>query len=1232
MKSKGFGILFVCLALIFAPAMLAQNVQNNGTIQGTVVDAGGAAVVGASVTVVSDDVGTTRAATSNAEGFYAFTELSPGRYHVVVKKDGFKTENQSGIELHIGSTVVVGVKLTVGAVVETLTVEASAIQVNTTDGTLGVITEGQTVRELPLNGLNFIGLTLLVPGASTQDGFNTSAKGLEGGTDISFSGGQRTGNLFTVDGSPINDTGSQRTIFIYPALDSIDEFKIATNSYGPEYGQSGGAQVNIVTKRGTNDLHGSLFYYGRNDALNANGYFNKNTSPELQRPPLRRNDFGFSAGGPIKKNKLFFFTSEEWNRQIEGSLHAGKTPTAAELAGDFTGAPVPGFAGNHRSDCYFNPNLPSAGIIDFPVVDPANGQPLTNINSTVEGPSPAGTAIIRQYPAANVAPTATNPCPGTNYKQVLNTPLYYYQTNARVDYVLDKSTTIFAKYTRDWWDQHTPSLAGAEWGESGLPAVDSQWTQPSNLATIRVSRVLGSSSINDFQFSYSGNHINITPGGTQPGLTQQIYASLNPTYGLAGKTAGKNLTSPLFWGPGGYSTLWNIAPFDNREDRYTWTDDYSKVVGTHQVRLGVLIAHNLKDQANNGDFNEAPIFWGPSGTCPPTNLNCGTSGFQFPFNNTGNGIASILLKGTLFGGSESSALKNAATRYQDFEWYVSDTWKATRRLAFNYGFRWSVLAQPYLSDNTYGLFVPSLFNVNLTGSKSCDGILLAPSKTNPCAAIGAGGSSVSNYRGIVANQYHNVAPRLGVAYDLFGDGKTSLRAGVGQFYIRYQLDPIYIAGAQNSPFVANTSGTRNLDGNFTPASGFGTPSFARSPTTDIPNTWQWNATIEREIMKNSTLEISYVGTRGIHLQSYQDLAQVTPNCTGPGVNTAGLNIPAGDTCRQFYYIDSSNNPNGRQRFLPYQSFFGQNASLNSGNFDGSSAYHSLQTLFRGKFGHGSTYQATYTWSKLLGYQGINGLNGAGFSDNSNPRLDYGPAGFDRRHIFTGSAVYLLPVLKNQNSIVRNTIGGWELAPIVTFETGTPITPGIGGPDLSGTSTNLDRPNRVAGQPCSIHVPGLKEQLLNPNAFTLNGFVLGTNGTAGLADCYGPGVNNWDLGLHKDFKITERIGAQFRFEFFNFFNKTEFQGVNGGLGPSQLCYQDINGAPINATYNNASITNTGDTCFLSGRPFGESNLPNNAYKVVAGPGGVSQTLLSSTFGQATFTRPARQIQYALRFTF
>jgi carboxypeptidase family protein len=1307
MKSTALWVVLVCFVLILVPAVVAQ--ETNGTVQGTVADAGGAVVAGADVTVVNDSTAYTRTTTSGTDGSYSFAQLPPGHYHVKVTKQGFKTETQQDVELHAASTVVLNVKLTVGSVSESLTVEANPIAVETTTATLGNITEGAQVRELPLNGLNFIGLTLLLPGASTQDGFNASTKGVLGGSDISFSGGQRTGNVFTQDGVPDNDMGSQRTILLYPTIDAISEIKVVTNNYGAEYGQSGGAQVNIVTKSGTNALHGSVYYFGRNDALNANNWFNTNTTPVLPKGELRRNDFGFSVGGPIKKDKLFFFYSQEFNREVDGDLHAGQTPSAAELAGNFNGITPPAGTVLNANDvagvglltnCYYNSAVPDVGVITFPVTDPASGTvfgnnpgQLQNISQTSEGFSTGGKILSGLYPAANVTPTASDPCPNPDYKQILKSPVNLWQIFGRVDYILNKSTTLMVTYTQSHWVNPAPSLPGGEWGDTGFPAVDSSWAQPSKVAAIRLSRTVGSTAVNDFQFSYSGNRIYITTGGNDPGLAAQFYADAPPNYPLSQKTSGGGLTPPVFWGPGGYSTLWNAAPWYNRMDRYTWTDDYSKVVGKHQFKFGALLSHNVKDQANNGDFNESPQFWGATGgpgTCL-TGQSCTFPGGPWggPFNGshatTGNGLASILLNGSIFGYSESSNLHEGAGRYQDYEFYGGDSWRATRRLTVNYGVRWSILMQPYTADNELSVFNPNVFNITVPGADAaCNGLIQAPGAKVNCTTVGlSGGFTTASDRSIAPNSYHNIAPRIGVAWDVFGDGKTSIRAGAGQFFVRYQLDPFIIQGTQNPPYIAKASDYRYLDGTVpggNGGTGFGYPTFGRSTTPNIPNNWQWNFSVSRELFRNNTMQLSYVGNRGIHLQNYTDLAQVTPLrgnpisvgaagtpgtyvCGAPygptgGVpagapgNALNISVPAGETCRQYFSIvnitDQGGNGSyngdgsGTVPFRPYMSYFGQatagQANLNYADFTGYSNYNALQAVWKGRIdSRGSIYQFSYTWSKALGLEGgINGLCCVDISDNLNPRLDYGPTGFDRPQMFTGSVLYAIPGVKSGSALEKNVLNGWSVDPVVTFTSGVPIVPGTGA-DLWGTSTNSDRPNLVPGQSCRSHGSGIENLWLNPNKFTINNEVLGTDGNASVGNCYGPGANNWDIAIHKDFKISDRMAVQFRLEMFNAFNHTQFEGVNGGLNPTSLCFGDATGALIPVPSSNPAL-NAADQCYLVGNPTGTQNLPPNAYQVIPGPGGLSSTLISPNsisqtgFGQATFTRPPRQIQYALRFTF
>ncbi len=319
---------FLCVSLPLA----AQ--KFTGTISGVVSDQAGAVISGAEVTATNTGTGATRIVKTSSGGEYAITDLLAGVYDVSVKQANFRESITKSVQLFVSSTSTVNVTLTVGSATEQMTVEANAVQVETSTGSVGNVVEGNEVRELPLNGRSFVQLTQLMPGVSPAANFDSKHKGLEAGVDFAVNGNSTTGNIFMVDGVNNNDIGSNRTILVYPSIDAIQEFKILRNSYGPEYGQAMGAIINIVTRGGTNQFHGGAYYFGRNDILNATDFFNNLNG--AKKDVLRRNDWGYNVGGPIMKDKLFFFFSEEWNRELRGKLRSANVPTALEKTGDFS--------------------------------------------------------------------------------------------------------------------------------------------------------------------------------------------------------------------------------------------------------------------------------------------------------------------------------------------------------------------------------------------------------------------------------------------------------------------------------------------------------------------------------------------------------------------------------------------------------------------------------------------------------------------------------------------------------------------------------------------------------------------------------------------------------------------------------------------------------------------------------------------------------------------------------
>ena len=1169
-------LLALCMVSLVAAPVMAQ--KTSGGLRGVVTDPTGAVLANIPVVITNTATGQERTATTNTQGEYTAPELPVGIYTVSVKAPNFKESVSSNVDVHTATTETLNIQLQMGSASEQVTVAASEVQVQTDSAALGDVVTGTQVRELPLNGRSFVQLTQLQPGVSFANSYDSKNKGLLSGVDFSVNGNSYTSNLFLIDGANNNDVGSNRTILLYPSIEAISEFKMLRNSYGPEYGQAAGAVINIVTKSGTNQWHGDALYFGRNTALNAWDYFSRGAkvanpnNPFIQKQVEKRNDFGFSLGGPIKKDKLFIFGSAEWNKEKRGQTRESCVPSAAEDSGNFSNPSC----GESRP----------ANLVKYGLASPSNPYQLTSLD-------PGGVLLADQLPLPNLTTPLSN---GSNWVLAPTSPINWYEFNVRMDYNIDHANTLMFRWTQDSWSNKAPNLYTNLWGDDPWPSLESNWSQPSKQVAGRLTSTLGTTWVNDLEFAYSNNRINITPGGTDPGLLAATTAAIPPLWPLSFKTFPVGI--PTIWGGfGNYGpgqNLWMIAPWVNSLDIYTVRDDVSKVLGAHTIRFGAFFGWDGKNEMNGANSQQYPTF--------------GTADWATTMP-TGNHLANVLVPGAKWTLSEPSVNLNNHVRWRDYEFYVADNWKARRNVTVDIGVRYSLLPTPFQPNNQFSNFVPSLYNPAL-GNNACNGVLVVPG-TSYCTLANSvyGTNFVPGIPGpnkyLVHQKYNMFAPRVGVSWDPTGSGNNAIRAGFGMFYQRDRVSAPGYALSNNVPFVLTANETRTLDGPSPP----GLPTGAASPNSGVnlaavnPYSLQWNLTVEHGFSKNTTLALSYVGNNAVHILNSYDMNYVPQSEWLPGAFLGGSNI---NKLRQFGA--------------------GSWGQLPEWIHNGSANYNSLQALFKTQF-QKFQLQAAYTYSHSIGNvildDSAGGLGYQSYLFGPNPRLDRGNTQINRPQIFVANMVYYLPDLKGQNAFVQGVLGGWELGAITQYASGTSVAffqNGLGensallvpGASNSGLAslfgsgyTNPQRP-LVTGQGCQAGTGG--SQVLNPNAVTLVGYVLGTipNNLQPMGYCHGPGYVNTDFSVDKNWKVKERVSIQFRFDFFNLFNHPNFNGgqITGIAGGSIA--NSVNCGPANGAgfYEPCSLTN---------------NV-------------ISHYVQTTGLGQATQQRNPRELQYGLKIIF
>jgi hypothetical protein len=1105
MKTLPLRALFALILSLLA-ASLAFSQATSGNITGTVVDSSGAALPTAKITITDLDRGTVYHADANNDGNFSQTHLLAGHYKVTVENPGFSTLSQNA-SVEVDATTQLSIKLTPGQVQTTIEVSDATPLLTTDRAEIATTLTGGQVQELPVLDRNITNLLLEIPGTHLNTWAHSAAENPEQGIQANVNGQFFTANGFLLDGTE-NESAILGIAVINPNIDALQEFKVSTSNFDAEFGAASGAMIQATTKSGTNQLHGSLFEFLRNDITNA-------TNPFTQiNPSLRWNQYGGSIGAPIIKDKLFAFFDYQGTRRRTGGSVLTTVPTAAERSGNLSGLLGSYICANGAvsATACANPlmvqttegaSVPAQGGMVF---DPNTGNPATG----------AGRQVYSQNGVLNVIPVAAPmqkllgliPLPNTGggsiYNNFISDGVQAFDTDqydGRVDYNLNAKTHLFARYTLADYNNNAPAAFGASGGGPSAFSFSGDSIDRNQSLAVGLDHTFSPSLVTDGRFGFYRYRIRVEPGDA--GATPASDA------GLPGLNTGSASTSglPAFYinGNGGFNFGYGLGvnqcncPLKETENQFQWVDNWTKILGDHTIKVGVDVRRSQQQRIPSDLHRSGEITFTDSVTGNPDVDNTAAG-----LASTGSALASYLLGlPSTFGRYYTAYDYYPGLRETRMFLFAQDSWRVTPKLTLNYGLRWEdYLPQTAAKAGGAGSFDPATGDVLVAG-------------------IG----SVPLNLGVKPYNL-GFAPRFGIAFQ--ADPKTVIRAGFGISLNPGGLGAVFGQGADYNPPIVNAQSVNQNNSYIAPFNLLNGPPAPPEPSVGangtyplpdgiginyflsplnsyrIPEVYFWNFTVQHRVTQTLALEVAYVGNVGRHLYETLNANQAVP---GPGDV---------DPRRPFYNL------------YGLEQFIAQYCNCANSNYNG------LQTKLQKQASHGLDFLLTYTWSKAL-----TTTEGGGVPTNSyNVQSDYGPASWDRAQTLTFEHNWNLPFGRDRywklgnNAIANLVAGGWRLSGVHTIASGMPFTPTVANapllndPDFAGLRADVVGNWRVSN-------PNANEWF-NPAAFTEPQQPY-RQGTAGRNSLRGPRLWESDLSLAKNLFSSERRSLELRADAFNVFN-------------------------------------------------------------------------------------------------